>query len=89
MFIVRAGVLTVAPSYWGTLPGGSTHNYTLAGSRDRRLDHILGASPTARPFSTTGTSLSSLVFLSMDPLAIPVGNEERVVKVPRPEASHN
>jgi hypothetical protein len=59
----------------------STH--TLAGFLDRCL-HIPGASPTA-PFLDNRTSLSSLVLLSMNPLAILVGNEERVVKVPRPE----
>jgi hypothetical protein len=44
--------------------------YTLAWFHDRRL-HIPGASPTAHAFSITETSPSTLVFLSMDLLAIP------------------
>ena len=59
---------------------------------DYLWDPVLGSLRPVAPIKGTTdrwSTTSSLVFPSMDPLAMPAWNEEREVKVLQPEASYS
>jgi len=69
------------------VPAGDS---TLESSCDLGLGSLQPVAPKEVTVDRWGTTLSLVSpSISMDPLAVPAWNEEREVRLPRPEASYN